>query len=198
MEPKEAGPLCAQATATLAQAMAKTNDPGALEVIASGLAAVAGRMDPDETGPLCAQAAVILTQAMTKTTKSDDLDRLAQALWAVLTRVDPAQLSRRTAAVVTTVAPLPGCGSAVATLALLGPALEPLPCPLSTPQLVELLKHPTSIGLARRVILDQLEHRYNRKFPDHWAFVRFAQEQKLGLDFTSPPKRPDFLQATRM
>jgi hypothetical protein len=48
----------------------------------------------------------------------------------------------------------------------------------------------------RRVILDQLEHRYRRKFADHWAFVRYAHEQKLGLDFTSPPKRPESLRAT--
>ena len=53
---------------------------------------------------------------------------------------------------------------------------------------VELLKDPLCVGPARRVILDQLEHRYQRKFADQWAFVRFAQEQQLGLDFTSPPK----------
>ncbi len=39
------------------------------------------------------------------------------------------------------------------------------------------------------MILDQLEVRYRQKFADTWAFVRFAQEQHLGLDFTSPPKR---------
>jgi hypothetical protein len=71
----------------------------------------------------------------------------------------------------------------------------PLPCRLSTQQLVELLKQPTCIGPARRVILDQLENRYRGKFADHWAFVRFAKEQKLGLDFTTPPKRPAFLAA---
>jgi hypothetical protein len=36
------------------------------------------------------------------------------------------------------------------------------------------------------VILDQLENRYRRKFVDHWAFVRYAQKQKLALDITSP------------
>jgi hypothetical protein len=63
----------------------------------------------------------------------------------------------------------------------------------STPDLVELLKQPTCFGPARRVILDQLENRFRQKFADHWAFIRYAQEQNLGLDFTSPPKRPDFL-----
>jgi hypothetical protein len=53
---------------------------------------------------------------------------------------------------------------------------------------VELLKHPTCVGQARRIILDQLEGHYKRAFADQWAFVRYAREEKLDLDFTSPPK----------
>jgi hypothetical protein len=68
-------------------------------------------------------------------------------------------------------------------------AWQPLPCRFSTQELVELLKQPLCIGQARRVILDQLENRYGRQFADHWEFVRYAQEQNLGLDFSSPPKR---------
>jgi hypothetical protein len=90
---------------------------------------------------------------------------------------------------VAAVGPLAGFGHAAATPALLGSALEPLPCRFSTPQLVELLKQPTCVGPARRVILDHLENRYHQKFTDHWDFVRFAKKQKLGLDFTSPPQR---------
>jgi hypothetical protein len=54
--------------------------------------------------------------------------------------------------------------------------------------LVELLKRPTCVGRARRVILDQLESHYQHPFADHWAFVRYAEEQKLDLDLTTPPK----------
>ena len=39
--------------------------------------------------------------------------------------------------------------------------------------------------------LDRLEDRYGRTFADQWEFVRFATEQRLGLDFTSPPQRPE-------
>src|SRR5262249_28323738 len=62
--------------------------------------------------------------------------------------------------------------------------------PPSTPQLVELLKHPLCVGEARRVVLDQLGRRYSRRFADQWEFVRFAEKQKLGLDFTSRVQRP--------
>ena len=67
----------------------------------------------------------------------------------------------------------------------------PNPCRLSTQELVELLKMPTCYGSARRVVLDHLGNRYGRHFVNHWAFVRYAREHNLGLDFTTPPKRPD-------
>lgn len=98
---------------------------------------------------------------------------------------------RRSAPVGSTVVGfLAGPGELFGTLAIRVSKLEPLPCRLSTQELVELLKMPTCIGPARRVVLDQLQNRYRQQFADHWAFVRFAQEQNLGLDFTSPPKRP--------
>jgi hypothetical protein len=46
------------------------------------------------------------------------------------------------------------------------------------------------VGAARRAVLDQLGNRYHRTFADQWEFVRYAREQRLGLDFTTPPKRP--------
>ncbi len=68
---------------------------------------------------------------------------------------------------------------------------EPFPCRLTTQDLVDLLKMPTCIGAARRVVLNHLGNRYGRRFANHWAFVRFAREQNLGLDFTTPPRRPE-------
>jgi hypothetical protein len=67
--------------------------------------------------------------------------------------------------------------------------MKPPPCPLSTATLVELLQRPIVVGTARRVILDALGNRYHRHFRDQWDFVRFAQEQRLDLDFTAGPKR---------
>jgi hypothetical protein len=54
-----------------------------------------------------------------------------------------------------------------------------------------LLKYPTCFGEARKVVLRHLGNRYGRCFANHGEFVRFAQEQRLGLDFTTPPKRPE-------
>jgi hypothetical protein len=70
-------------------------------------------------------------------------------------------------------------------------AAEPFPCRLTTQELVDLLKMPTCFGPARRVVLDHLGNRCGRRFINHWAFVRFAREQGLELDFTTPPMRPD-------
>jgi hypothetical protein len=71
------------------------------------------------------------------------------------------------------------------------PPTKPLPCRLTTQALVDLLKMPTCFGEARQVALDHLGNRYGRRFFNHWEFVRFAEEQNLGLDFTTTPKRPD-------
>jgi hypothetical protein len=38
-------------------------------------------------------------------------------------------------------------------------------------------------------------NRYGRRFGNHWKFVRYARENNLDLDFTTPPRRPD-LKAT--
>jgi hypothetical protein len=70
-------------------------------------------------------------------------------------------------------------------------ANEPFPCRLSTQDLVELLKMPTCFGDARRVVLKHLGNRYGRRIASHWDFVRYAQEHRLDLDFTTPPKRPE-------
>jgi tRNA A-37 threonylcarbamoyl transferase component Bud32 len=82
-------------------------------------------------------------------------------------------------------------GGPLAALPLLPLAAEPLPCCLSTQDLVDLLKLPTCVRDVRRVILDQLGSRYGRRFETHWDFVGYAQEQGLNLDFTTPPQRPD-------
>ena len=65
-----------------------------------------------------------------------------------------------------------------------------LPCRLTAQKLVD-VKMPTCFGPARRVVLDHLGNRYGRRFANHWAFVRYAQEQGLKLDLTSPPRRPN-------
>jgi hypothetical protein len=98
------------------------------------------------------------------------------------------QRSRHGTATVTAVGV--ACGGPLPALATLPAAGEPLPCRLSTPELVELLKYPTCFGEARKVVLKHLGNRYGRRFANHWEFVRFAQERRLGLDFTTPPQRP--------
>ena len=67
---------------------------------------------------------------------------------------------------------------------------EPWPCRLTTQEQVDLLKMPTCFGAARRVVLDHLGHIHHRRFLNHWAFVRFADENHLNLALKSLPRRP--------
>jgi hypothetical protein len=174
--------------------MTRTTDAIYLRSLARGVAAVAGRLEPEEAARHCTQAASVLTQVMTKTSYPVYLNYLVQGLAVTLT-ADARTLPVRAAGLV-------GGVAASDRQTLLAPAalvltLEPPPCRLTTQQLVDLLKHPLCVDQARRVVLEQLENRYRRPFANHWEFVRFATDQRLGLDFTTPPRRPE-LQARQM
>ncbi|HKI33783.1 MAG TPA: protein kinase [Gemmataceae bacterium] len=106
-----------------------------------------------------------------------------------LTHLPRPQVRERAVALAAAVGTMPS--GPLASLASLRMAGEPLPCRLITQDLVELLKMPTCVREVRPVILDQLGNRYGRRFDTHWDFVRYAQQQGLNLDFTTPPKRAD-------
>jgi hypothetical protein len=167
--------------------MTKRTEPFALGPLAQGLAAVAARLEPAEGERVCAAAAATLAQAVTKAADPFTRKQLAQGISDLLTMGPSA---RRARAVVAAVAGPSDGRDLPATLALLRLAAEPPPCRLSTPQLVELLKHPLFVGEAQRVVLDQLGNRYYRTFADQWEFVRFAGEHLPDVDLDSPPKRP--------
>jgi serine/threonine protein kinase len=106
----------------------------------------------------------------------------------ILTDNGREQRTRRAAKTAETAGPgLEGALEAAARI-----SAEPYPCRLTTQELVDLLKMPTCFGAARRIVLDHLGNRYGPRFVNHWAFVRYATEQNLNLDFTSPPRRPTY------
>src|SRR5262249_13785264 len=117
------------------------------------------------------------------------LATLADALRSSLVSLEAPDRAHRCMAITRVLTVPPSFAGVFGRAPALGVALTPLPCPLEPPGLVELLKHPLCVGPTRRVVLDRLGDHYGREFADQWEFVRFAEEQKLGLDFTSPPKR---------
>jgi hypothetical protein len=163
--------------------MARTNDAYALSHLAQGLSAAGARLGPGEA----AEVAATLAQAMAKTNDAQALSYLAEELSAILGK---GRRPERARAVAAAVGSLHGIQGLPGALALLQPAAEPFPRRLSDQELVELLKQPLCVGPARRAVLDHLEYRFQRPFADQWDFVRFAEEQKLGLDFTRLPRRP--------
>jgi hypothetical protein len=190
LEPQEAAAVCSRAAKLLTQARSRSTYPYGSEQLAQALAAVAAWLGPEEAGVVCARASTLVIHTMARTTDSFQFSRLAQALVPALTRVPNDHCRERstslTAAIGLAVAP----GSWPAAVAHLSPAQEPLPEPLPPQVLVDVLKHPLCIGEARRIVLEQLGNRYRRTFADQWELVRYAEEQKLGLDFTTPPRRP--------
>jgi tRNA A-37 threonylcarbamoyl transferase component Bud32 len=177
MDPKDA----AQTAATLTQAIQDTRNPYALSVLAGGLAAVAARMESKDA----AQAAVTVLRIMADMTGPSGSRDSVQLLDALLSTPPGPEVPLRAASVTGA-----GAGQLLASLPFLVAAAEPPPSRLSTQQLVELLKSPACVGVARRVVLDRLGDRYQRHFADLWEFVAWANAHpELNLDLTTPPQR---------
>jgi hypothetical protein len=177
-----------EAADALTQAIGETKDPADSQTLMEGLSMLAGRLRPTEV----AQVAASVIQAMAGMPEQPTGRISELGLAALLSTAFPLEVSTRAVSLTSA-----GLGDPLTALPFLVAAAEPLPCRLSTTQLVELLKMPGCVGNARRVVLGHLGHRYRRHFADVWEFVRFAQEQRLGLDFTTPPQRPEDAAAAR-
>jgi hypothetical protein len=116
------------------------------------------------------------------------IDPGSESLDIALTQGTQGEKRRRATAVATALGV--SLDQPLGALPALSIASKPVPCRLSTQDLVNLLKMPTCFGKARKVVLKHLSNRYGRTFANHWEFVRFAREQHLDLDFTAPPRRP--------
>jgi hypothetical protein len=179
---QEAAEACRPPAAFLTRAVAKATWPD-LSRLAQGLSALGPLMGPNEVR----EAADALVPALAKTTDGTTSDALAQSLSTVLSQVGPDEPQLRIAALVAVLGSPANGFPPIGGFPVLQSASEPLPSGLPTTELVELLKHPLCVGKARRSVLDVLGWRYGRRFDDQWDFVEFAEAQKLGLDFTSPP-----------
>jgi hypothetical protein len=200
LEPKEGAlSISAQAAVVLTEAMkAEKLSSELLRQWAQGLAAVAACLESMESASACAQAAATLVQVRSNETGSIVWrPPLAEAFSGILRREDTARRVQRLRAVTGTAGLLAHPGSQLLAPAVVASALKLPPPPLPAQTLVELLKHPLCVGDARRFVLDQLQRHYGRPFADQWDFVRFVTEQKLDLDLTSPPQRPETVAAGR-
>jgi hypothetical protein len=182
MNPREAVPLSTEVLATAARALRTREDFRQSPLLAKPLLEIARGVDAD-----AAARAASLAMSLPKTLAPDDQRRVTELLAEALTDDQPQTRRERALGAATAIT----CsGRPLALVAVLPAAGRASPCRIATQPLVELLKMPTCGGGERRVILDLLGGRYGCRFADHWEFVRYAQAQKLGLDFTSPPSRP--------
>jgi hypothetical protein len=194
----------ATSLAQAARVVSKKPFPSAVEALAGGLWALARRTEARGAETRGARAADTLTRLVAtliqiwlkiKEHQAGAMSgQLRYVLSAILARPDPAEVSRRIGWMTTALGHSGGTGHPIVAVSLgaaFDAALGPMPWGLSTPQLVELLKQPTCTSAVRRAILDQLQYRYRRAFTDQWAFIRFAREHRLPLDFVTPPRVPE-------
>jgi hypothetical protein len=190
LDPGEAAEAARLAATVLTGVMKESKDPDTLRSLAESLSWTVARLDPAEAALTVAPAVTLLSRAMTEARSARDFQSLSQGLSALQSPPTPATQRTRSAVVASAVSSVGGTRYAWNALAPVVAAAAPLPSELPTQELVELLKHPQCVGEARRAVLDHLGTRYGRHFADQWEFVRFAEEQNLGLAFTTPPRRP--------
>jgi tRNA A-37 threonylcarbamoyl transferase component Bud32 len=189
MAPENAAAVSRQAADTLIGLMADATVWGNRREWALGLVTAAGRLTPGEAVSYRYRAATALLEAAAVTTYAGDLEAVAGSLATVLLPHDTRDLAGRVRSITLAVGGAGGPGQLLALTAHLRPVVAPLPDPLPPQALVDLLKHPLCVGGARRVVLDALRVHYRRPFADQWEFARFARENRIPLDLTSPPVR---------
>jgi hypothetical protein len=201
MRATDAARVCDRAARTLIVLLEKKEDIDSLAWLPTELEYVARRMDPIAADRVCDEAIRMLlkktspaNESITKllpqvhTAKCKGLAREQASLLCSEKEIDSARLD---SILTETGRPKPGPQPSDVTMGGQKPPSTPLPCRLTTQELVELLKMPTCLGKARRVVLDHLGNIHGRRFTNHWEFVRHAREKGLQLDLTSPPHRPD-------
>jgi hypothetical protein len=191
----DAAAFCHPSVYSLLQAVETASDEEDRQILAMAMAELLPASDGIHASGVSARTAFLVCSGRKliggiSWTEGDSSAGGNLGIWcldALLTDDSRSEVSRRTVAVATAVGL--ACPMPFPALTALPPVSKPLPCRLSTQDLVELLKMPTCFGEARKVVLKHLGNRYGRYFADHWEFVRFAQEQHLDLDLQSPAKR---------
>jgi serine/threonine protein kinase len=182
LEPFEARRLCSAHADAIVRALAPCTDAAQGRYLCTGLAALAPFLDTAEAAHVCTIAYQHRIRKETDLSTNPLITESQSKAWATLMLdVDFQRSARAGAGLIGTTQLLPA-------IALLGPVQAPPPCRLSTQTLVDLLKDPLAGTFHRDVILEQLAGRYHRRFADQWEFVRFARQQGLDLDFTTPPR----------
>jgi hypothetical protein len=184
LDPVEARPVAE----ALSGALTRTSDPRALEVLSQSLSVVAGRLEGEEGAQVAAKAVLLLLRHLAR---MGDRGRFPLAIESGIRALLGADQGREAAvALAATAGLLQDRQALLGVLPLARPLFVPRAPQLPDTELVELLKHPLCVDPARRAVLDVLGVRYQRSFTDLWDFVHFADDRKLNLDFTRPPRRP--------
>ncbi len=194
MAPRAAAAPCARAAAILVDALSRSSEIHYTIRLGECVSRMILHVEPGRGDELRGRAAAVLLQTMAREGDPELLESISKRLEALLTGQELSDKKLGASAAVAVVGSvLNGCGplSVVPALSALPHSRRRSSGALSTQQLVELLKLPTCVGQVRHLVLDHLGNRYRRRFADQWEFVRFAEEQNLGLDFTTSPKRPE-------
>jgi hypothetical protein len=179
--------VASQMTDALANVCRQSHEVMVADVLAmpfvQRLKALAPRLDGPQAQPLAAKLAGVAPG------RERESVHLAVALTALASRLDKAEVHAFAGRVIDLLKPqpdpMPYQDDRIAEVDLKALARE-----LDQGQVVELLKHPGSIGPVRRALLRDLGRRAGREFPNLWGLVDWLRENDPDVDLAAPPQKP--------
>ncbi len=185
MSPEDAAETAGVALQKVFLVMAKTDNPGYLDILSGAAAELEAWVSPTDYLDAITQ----VSQAMAKPNQPEQLRILTKILGDVVVYARPKEVAHRSTMLTQAVGYSAAPSFLVAGLAPLAEASRPLSGRFTEQQLVNLLKMPTCWQEARQVIVTQLGNQCGQTFTDEWAFVAWAHDHCP--DLASPPIRPE-------
>ncbi|MCY2991675.1 MAG: hypothetical protein NTY19_27945 [Planctomycetota bacterium] len=197
LEPAEAARLAERGAERLVTAIEKETDADRLSRLSYSLAALAGRLQLADAAPLAGRGAERLAMAMEKETDASRLSRLSYSLAALAWRLEPrahqTRLFTLSYLLRNAIPGPPHDGEEEGELRRLVAALLQ---PLSKEELSEVLKGPSCVGEAQKLVLSELEQKLSEEFKRPIAFGgdlgKFVEQARsLGItNHATPADRP--------
>jgi tRNA A-37 threonylcarbamoyl transferase component Bud32 len=161
-------------------AMVQSANPDALKTRAI-VAALASRLEPTAA----ADAVAKVLQVITNRPKPSALQALAAAVAPLAGQMDSTATTAAAGRAIDAMART----ADVRVSESLSQSLQALAARSAAEGLVDLLKQPTCVGEARRIVLHEMSQRANRDFAHQWEVVDWLREHQPGLNLASPPRR---------
>jgi hypothetical protein len=177
----------AEATGRVLDAMTRIDRSASLHALGGAVAALAARIDATAAEKAVRQ----MLDAMANTQDAAALAELGATVAVLVARMEGEAAQNAAAKAASRALDARARAENPDVRQTLDDAVATLTARLTDHGLVDLLKHPTCVGEARRLVLGEFSKRMKRDFADVWELADWLREHRPDVDLVSPPRRPE-------